>query len=187
MPRPAALALRVFLVAVFAAGALIPAEARRPRRPPPPPPVSGGGDSGGTVGAASACGALSPAEVSGLLAGAATAIGVPDLAVAVVDRPGNLLGLYVQGSPTPAQRETALGLARTGAFFSNDQAPLSSRTVRFISGLHFPAGIARTSNAALYGIENTNRGCDLNVSFNGGKSLPRATSVAGGTCNAFDS
>src|SRR4051812_44534297 len=117
MPRPAALALRVFLVTVFAAGALAPAEARRPRRPPPPP-VSGGGDSGGTVGAASACGALSPAEVSGLLAGAAAAIGVPDLAVAVVDRPGNLLGLYVQGSPTPAQRETALGLARTGAFFS---------------------------------------------------------------------
>jgi uncharacterized protein GlcG (DUF336 family) len=52
-------------------------------------------------------------------------------------------------------------LARTGAFFSNDQAPLSSRTVRFISGIHFPAGIANQPPADLYGIENTNRGCTL--------------------------
>ena len=55
----------------------------------------------------------------------------------------------------------AVGLARTGAFFSNDQAPLSSRTVRFISGIHFPPGMRNKPPAALYGIENTNRGCDL--------------------------
>jgi uncharacterized protein GlcG (DUF336 family) len=136
---------------------------------------------------ASACDALSSTEVTGLLNAAASAVNFPTLAVAVVDRPGNVLGLYLQGSPTPAQQDEAVGLARTGAFFSNDQAPLSSRTVRFVSGLHFPPGIARTPNAALYGIESTNRGCDLNVTFNGGKLLPRATSVAGGTCNAFDS
>jgi uncharacterized protein GlcG (DUF336 family) len=122
----------------------------------------------------------------GLLNAAAAAVNFPTLAVAVVDRPGNVLGLYLQGSPTPAQQDQAVGLARTGAFFSNDQAPLSSRTVRFVSGLHFPPGIARTGNAALYGIESTNRGCDLNVTWNPGKFLPRATSVAGGTCNAFD-
>ena len=55
----------------------------------------------------------------------------------------------------------AIGLARTGAFFSNDQAPLSSRTVRFISGIHFPPGVRNKPPAALYGIENTNRGCDF--------------------------
>jgi len=117
---------------------------------------------------------------------AVSAVDFPTLAVAVVDRPGNVIGLWLRGSPTTEQQDQAVGLARTGAFFSNDQAPLSSRTVRFVSGLHFPPGIARTGNAALYGIENTNRGCDLNVAFNTGKFLPRATSVAGGACNAFD-
>ena len=57
-------------------------------------------------------------------------------------------------------------MARTAAFFSHNMAPLSSRTVRFISGVHFPPGVVNAPNAALYGIENTNRGCDLNVAFN---------------------
>jgi uncharacterized protein GlcG (DUF336 family) len=124
--------------------------------------------------------------VTGLLQTAAAAVSFPTLAVAVVDRPGNVLGVYVQGSASLQVQDTAVGLARTGAFFSNGQAPLSSRTVRFISGLHFPPGIARTPNAALYGIENTNRGCDLNVTWNPGKSLPRATSLNAQPCNAFD-
>ena len=38
-------------------------------------------------------------------------------------------------------KEVAVALARTASFFSNDQAPLSSRTVRYISGIHFPPGI----------------------------------------------
>src|SRR5882762_314578 len=57
--------------------------------------------------------------------------------------------------------DVAVALARTGAFFSNDQAPLSSRTVRFISGIHFPPGVMNQPPADLYGIENTNRGCTL--------------------------
>jgi uncharacterized protein GlcG (DUF336 family) len=57
--------------------------------------------------------------------------------------------------------DVAVALARTGAFFSNDQAPLSSRTVRFISGIHFPPGVTNQPPADLYGIENTNRGCTL--------------------------
>jgi uncharacterized protein GlcG (DUF336 family) len=175
--------MRALLVAVLAAGAIVPtAAARRPphRPPPPPPPPS---PDGGTP--APSCDALKAAEVTGLLSAAASAVNFPTLAVAVVDRPGNVLGLYLQGNPSLAQQDQAVGLARTGAFFSNDQAPLSSRTVRFVSGLHFPPGIARTPNAALYGIENTNRGCDLHVTWNPGKLLPRATSVAGGTCDAF--
>jgi uncharacterized protein GlcG (DUF336 family) len=117
---------------------------------------------------------------------ASSSIDFPDFAVAVVDRVGNVLGLQVVGSPGPATRERALGLARTGAFFSNDQAPLSSRTVRFVSGLHFPPGVARTPNAALYGIENTNRGCDLNVAWNLEHFVPRATALNGLPCNAFN-
>jgi uncharacterized protein GlcG (DUF336 family) len=173
------------VIAVLAGIAwIVPAEAARRPHPPPPPPPSPG-DPGPSP--ASACGGLDSTEVLALLNAAVTAVDFPTLAVAVVDRPGNVIGLWFRGSPTPAQQDEAVGLARTGAFFSNDQAPLSSRTVRFVSGLHFPPGIARTGNAALYGIENTNRGCDLNVTFNGGKLLPRALSVAGGTCNAFDS
>ena len=73
--------------------------------------------------------------------------------------------------------ELAVSLARTGAFFSNDQAPLSSRTVRFISGVHFPPGVMNAPNAALYGIENTNRGCTLSTSL--AATVPPATTIGG--------
>src|ERR1700681_486011 len=186
MPRAARLAWRIFVfaaIAAVAAGVLLPAEAEREPRQPPPRP--GGGDPGGPgTEPSSACGGLDSSEVTGLLTHAALAVGFPTLAIAVVDRPGNVIGLYLQGGPTLDQQNQAVGLARTGAFFSNDHAPLSSRTARFVSGLHFPPGIAHTPTAALYGIENTNRGCDLNVSFNGGKFLPRATSIGGGPCDA---
>ena len=67
------------------------------------------------------------------------------------------------------------------AFFSNDQAPLSSRTVRFISGIHFPPGITGAPNAPLYGIENTNRGCALSSNYIAGQSVPPARSISGAT------
>jgi len=81
---------------------------------------------------------------------------------------------------TVGAEDLAVALARTAAFFSNDQAPLSSRTVRFISGIHFPPGVSFTSNADLYGIENTNRGCSFNASYLPGQTLPPAQSLTGG-------
>ena len=72
-----------------------------------------------------------------------------------------------------------MALARTASFFSNDQAPLSSRTVRFISGIHFPPGIMYTSNAPLYGIENTNRGCPFHADYIPGQDFPPARSIDG--------
>ncbi|MGH7331647.1 MAG: heme-binding protein, partial [Candidatus Rokuibacteriota bacterium] len=81
--------------------------------------------------------------------------------------------------------ELAVSEARTGAFFSNDQAPLSSRTVRSISGVNFPLGIRNRANGALYGIENTNRGCSLNTAFNAGKAIQPAQSINGLPCNPF--
>lgn len=126
--------------------------------------------------------ALGAAEVTGLVQAAAAALGSAATTVGVVDRAGNVLAVFRKPGADPANDDLAVGLARTGAFFSNDHAPLSSRTVRFISGLHFPPGVARTPNGALYGIENTNRGCDLNVTFNPGKAVPPARSLAGGTC-----
>src|SRR5262245_59853115 len=105
---------------------------------------------------------LTPDDVSAIVNAAASAISDP-MAVAVVDRAGTILGVYTRLTPSPQTPDIAVSLARTTAFFSNDQAPLSSRTVRFISGIHFPAGIRNASNAALYGVDNINRGCALDA------------------------
>ncbi len=122
---------------------------------------------------------LSGSDARALAVAAAEAVDAPSLAVVVSDRLGRPLARYRRGAAGAAELEHALGLARSGAFFSNDQAPLSSRTVRYLSGIHFPPGVRRTPNAALYGIENTNRGCDLNAVFVCGKEIPPARSLAG--------
>jgi uncharacterized protein GlcG (DUF336 family) len=111
----------------------------------------------------------------------------PRITVAVVDRAGRVLAIVRNPGADPANDELAVGVARTSAFFSHNTAPLSSRTVRFISSVHFPPGVRKAYNNALYGIENTNRGCDFNVQFNAGKCVPRAKSpLKSGPCNAFD-
>ena len=83
------------------------------------------------------------------------------------------------GQPVDAN-DLAVALGRTGAFFSNDQAPLSSRTVRFISGIHFPPGVANQPPADLYGIENTNRGCTLVNDPNFQSKIPPSLMLNGG-------
>lgn len=111
---------------------------------------------------------LTAADVAQIVERAARAANDPTMVIAVVDRAGRVLGLFRKAGapltytttggqvfPTTA---VAVALARTAAFFSHDQAPLSSRTVRYISGRHFPPGIQNTPNAALWGIEHTNRG-----------------------------
>ena len=95
---------------------------------------------------------LSAAEVTALVQAAAVAADPNTMVIAVVDRAGRILAVYRKpAAPTLATgnfgaqvdtNELAVSLARTAAFFSNDQAPLSSRTVRFISGIHFPPGIS---------------------------------------------
>src|ERR1700678_312123 len=130
---------------------------------------------------------LTQADVQMLVQAAAMAAQSDSMVIAVVDRLGRILAVYKEPSApatTPGNfgvaipsDELAVSLARTGAFFSNDQAPLSSRTVRFISGIHFPPGVVNTANAALYGIENTNRGCNLAASIDA--IVPRATTIAG--------
>src|SRR6267378_2551764 len=125
---------------------------------------------------------LTPDDVAAIINAAASAISDSGMAVAVVDRAGTILGVYGRGA-APATPDIAVSLARTTAYFSNDQAPLSSRTVRFISGIHFPAGIKNTGNAALYGVENINRGCALNAADSLYSAAPpfidRARSLAG--------
>src|SRR6266852_3885610 len=114
--------------------------------------------------------ALQVADVQNIVTAAVNSVNA-DMVVAVVDRAGFVLGVFrTQNAPatsignfgqTQNANDVAVALARTGAFFSNNQAPLSSRTVRFISGIHFPPGVMNQPPADLYGIENTNRGCTL--------------------------
>src|SRR5271168_94060 len=146
-----------------------------PGNMPPPPPVI------------AAVAALNMAEVDNVVHAAVNSVNV-DMVVAVTDRAGFVLGVFrTANAPTMATgnfgqmqnaNDVAVALARTAAFFSNDQAPLSSRTVRFISGVHFPPGVMNQPNADLYGIENTNRGCLLVPP--GPNTLPPATALAGG-------
>ena len=135
--------------------------------------------------------ALTAAEAQGLVQKAAEAADSTTMVIAVVDRAGRILAVFRKpAAPAVATgnfgalvdpNELAVSLARTAAFFSNDQAPLSSRTVRFISGIHFPPGISFTPNAALYGIENTNRGCTLSTNYILSKEVPPARSINGST------
>lgn len=132
---------------------------------------------------------LQIADVQKVIQAAVSSINV-DMVVAVVDRAGFVLGVYrTQNAPTTAAgnfsatadaNDLAVALARTGAFFSNNQAPLSSRTVRFISGIHFPAGVENQPPADLYGIENTNRGCTLTNDATFESRIPPSSALSGG-------
>src|SRR5271163_4058551 len=131
---------------------------------------------------------LTAADVNNVVKNAVLAVNAP-MVVAVADRAGNVLAVFqTPGAPTTAignfgntvsANDLAVSLARTAAYFSNDMAPLSSRTVRFISGIHFPPGVAGTPNADLYGIENTNRGCTLSTNFLPGQTLNPSLSLEG--------
>jgi uncharacterized protein GlcG (DUF336 family) len=131
---------------------------------------------------------LTSTDVQAIVQAAASSVSVP-LVISVVDRAGNVLAVYDKanapatgianfGKSAPAD-ELSVALARTAAFFSNDQGPLSSRTVRYISGIHFPPGVMNVASADLYGIENTNRGCSFNTTFIPDKFVPRATLISG--------
>src|SRR6266403_3613272 len=133
--------------------------------------------------------ALQVADVQNIVQAAVNSVNV-DMAVAVVDRAGFVLGVFrTQNAPATATgnfgqvqnaNDVAVALARTGAFFSNDQAPLSSRTVRFISGIHFPPGVMNQPPADLYGIETTNRGCTLINDPTFQSKIPPSLALGGG-------
>ena len=139
--------------------------------------------------AQTAANVLSASDVQSVVTAAAASVNVP-LAIAVSDRSGNILAVYLKanapataeanfGAQAPAA-EVAAALARSAAFFSNDQAPISTRTVRFISASHFPPGIQNAESGPLYGIENTNRGCGFDVTYLPGQSLPVPAALGGG-------
>lgn len=86
---------------------------------------------------------LDTVEVKNLLLRAEGATSSNDAIIAIVDRNGRLLGVRVESGVDQAITgdpnmlvfavDGALALARTGAFFGNNQAPLTSRTIQNIS------------------------------------------------------
>ena len=86
---------------------------------------------------------ITATEVGAILRRAAAASASDDAIIAVVDRNGRILGVRTEAGvapevmTNPALRvfaiDGAVSLARTGAFFGNNQAPLTSRTVSNLS------------------------------------------------------
>jgi uncharacterized protein GlcG (DUF336 family) len=124
--------------------------------------------------------ALTAEDVELVIRTAAEAIDATSAVIAVTDREGIPLGVFRKLGGSSGDAERAVSLARTGAFFSNDEAPLSSRTVRFISGRNFIPGVPNTGASDLWGIENTNRGCTLSRNYNPGQAITPSRSLGGG-------
>jgi uncharacterized protein GlcG (DUF336 family) len=86
---------------------------------------------------------LTTQDVQALLQRAAAATSLDGAIIAVVDRNGTILGVRVEDGVSPLITgnttnrvfaiDGAVALARTGAYFGNDQAPLTSRTIQDIS------------------------------------------------------
>lgn len=86
---------------------------------------------------------LTTSDVGTLLDRASMASSSNDAIIAIVDRTGRIVGVRVENGVSAALQadperlafaiDGAVAKARTAAFFSNNQAPLTSRTVRFIS------------------------------------------------------
>jgi uncharacterized protein GlcG (DUF336 family) len=86
---------------------------------------------------------LTTDQVKQLIQRAAAATSSDDAIVAVVDRMGNILGVRVEGNVSPTitgdttllnfSIDGAVAEARTAAFFASNAAPLTSRTIQFIS------------------------------------------------------
>jgi uncharacterized protein GlcG (DUF336 family) len=89
---------------------------------------------------------LTDAEAFRIVQRAVFSIDAADFHVAVTDRTGDIVAAYSTIATGPGDVDDAdniaVSLARTTSFFSNSQAPLSSRTVETLSTFHFPPTFA---------------------------------------------
>jgi uncharacterized protein GlcG (DUF336 family) len=78
----------------------------------------------------------------------------PNSVIAVVDREGYVLGVWVVrgGAATPGEIATAVSKAGTAAFLSSNQNAFTSRTAGFIIQQHFPPGVFNTAPGPLVGV-----------------------------------
>jgi len=141
---------------------------------------------------------LTSSEVDAIVESTAQSIDAPFMAIAVVDRIGNILRVWNRNPASAAgdyDNDIAVSVARTAAYLSHSQAPLTSRTGQFISTFHFPVtfdegtytppfdptatsptrptmGVANTGQGPLWQIDASNRGVVYGP-FDAAQSLPR--------------
>lgn len=82
----------------------------------------------------------------------------PNSVIAVTDREGYVLGVWVVrgGAATAGEIATAVSKAGTAAFLSSNQNAFSSRTAGFIIQQHFPPGVQFTPTGPLVGVGLSN-------------------------------
>jgi uncharacterized protein GlcG (DUF336 family) len=82
----------------------------------------------------------------------------PNSVIAVTDREGYVLGVWVvRGGPaTPGEIATAVSKAGTAAYLSSNQNAFSSRTAGYIIQQHFPVGVKNTAPGPLVGVGLSN-------------------------------
>jgi uncharacterized protein GlcG (DUF336 family) len=82
----------------------------------------------------------------------------PNSVIAVTDREGYVLGVWVVrgGNATPDEIATAVSKAGTAAFLSSNQNAFTSRTAGFIIQQHFPPGVSNTPTGPLVGVGLSN-------------------------------
>ena len=74
--------------------------------------------------------------------------------VAVVDRDGDILGVFRMDDGTNFSYDVAVQKARTAAFFSDNDHAFSARAIGFMAQGFFPPGIASTGPGPLFHIQN---------------------------------
>src|SRR6266446_5864508 len=82
----------------------------------------------------------------------------PNSVIAVTDREGYVLGVWVVrgGAATPGEIATAVSKAGTAAYLSSNQNAFTSRTAGFIIQQHFPPGVKNTAPGTLVGVGLSN-------------------------------
>jgi uncharacterized protein GlcG (DUF336 family) len=82
----------------------------------------------------------------------------PNSVIAVTDREGYVLGVWVVrgGLATDGEIATAVSKAGTAAFLSSNQNAFTSRTAGYIIQQHFPVGVKNTAPGPLVGVGLSN-------------------------------
>ena len=78
----------------------------------------------------------------------------PNSVIAVTDREGSVLGIWVVrgGDPTAEEIATCVSKAGSASYLSSNQNAFTSRTAGFIIQQHFPAGVRNTPPGPLVGV-----------------------------------
>src|SRR5438270_9033222 len=110
--------------------------------------------------ATSAFAQLTATDVTNIIGHAVTrAVTIsPNSVIAVTDREGYVLGVWVVhgGSASVPEIATAVSKAGTAAYLSSNQNAFTSRTAGFIIQQHFPPGVNKTATGPLVAVRLSN-------------------------------